>query len=43
VYIADGSLLPNPGGANPSLTLQALAYRVAAGIIASGRRPGAPL
>jgi choline dehydrogenase-like flavoprotein len=29
VYIADGSLLPNPGGANPSLTIQALAYHVA--------------
>jgi choline dehydrogenase-like flavoprotein len=29
VYVADGSLLPNPGGANPSLTLQALAYWVA--------------
>jgi len=26
VYIADGSLLVNPGGANPSLTIQALAY-----------------
>ena len=29
VYIADGSLLVNPGGANPSLTIQALAYWVA--------------
>ncbi len=35
VYVADGSLLPNPGGANPSLTLQALAYRVAGAIIAA--------
>ena len=48
VYIADGSLLPNPGGANPSLTLQALAYRVAEKIISAGRsalprpRPRAP-
>lgn len=33
VYIADGSLLPNPGGANPSLTIQALAYRVAANVL----------
>jgi choline dehydrogenase-like flavoprotein len=32
VYIADGSLLVNPGGANPSLTIQALAYWVAAQI-----------
>jgi choline dehydrogenase-like flavoprotein len=34
VYIADGSLLVNPGGANPSLTIQALAYWVAKHIIA---------
>jgi len=35
VYVADGSLLPNPGGANPSLTLQALAYWVAEKILQS--------
>ena len=29
VYLADGSILPGPGGANPALTIQALAYRVA--------------
>ncbi len=40
VYIADGSLLVNPGGANPSLTIQALAYYVAAGIV---REHGASL
>jgi choline dehydrogenase-like flavoprotein len=33
VYVADGSLLPNPGGANPSLTLQALAYWVSERIV----------
>ena len=33
VYIADGSLLVNPGGANPSLTIQALAYWVAGEIL----------
>lgn len=33
VYVADGSLLPNPGGMNPSLTIQALAYWVSAHII----------
>jgi len=33
VYIADGSLLVNPGGANPSLTIQALAYWVSAAIL----------
>lgn len=35
VYIADGSLLVNPGGANPSLTIQALAYWVSAQILRS--------
>lgn len=33
IYIADGSILPNPGGANPCLTIQALAYWVAEHII----------
>ena len=33
LYIADGSLLVNPGGVNPSLTIQALAYWVSAGIL----------
>jgi choline dehydrogenase-like flavoprotein len=33
VYVADGSLLGNPGGSNPSLTIQALAYWVAANIV----------
>jgi choline dehydrogenase-like flavoprotein len=35
VVIADGSLLVNPGGSNPSLTIQALAYRVASKILRS--------
>jgi choline dehydrogenase-like flavoprotein len=35
VYIADGSLLVNPGGMNPSLTIQALAYWVSAAILRS--------
>jgi choline dehydrogenase-like flavoprotein len=35
VYIADGSLLVNSGGANPSLTIQALAYWVSAAIVRS--------
>ncbi len=33
VYLADGSLLVNPGGSNPSLTIQALAYWVSAHIL----------
>jgi choline dehydrogenase-like flavoprotein len=35
VYIADGSLLPNPGGATPALTIQALAYWVSSQILRS--------
>ena len=35
VYVADGSLLPNPGGANPALTIQALAYWVSSHILRS--------
>ena len=37
VYVADGSLLPNPAGSNPSLTIQALAYWVSDHIVRSGR------
>lgn len=37
VYIADGSLLVNPGGSNPSLTIQALAYYVVAAIVKEHR------
>ena len=33
VYVADGSLIPNPAGMNPSLTIQALAYWVSDHII----------
>lgn len=40
VYAADGSLLPNPGGYNPSLTIQALAYWVSHHIIGGGPRAG---
>lgn len=36
VYVADGSLMPNPGGANPSLTIQALAYWVSAHVLKRG-------
>jgi choline dehydrogenase-like flavoprotein len=39
LYIADGSLLVNSGGSNPSLTIQALAYRVASKIVRDHRRP----
>lgn len=37
LYVMDGSLLPgNVGGANPSLTIAAMAERAVAGIIAAG-------
>jgi choline dehydrogenase-like flavoprotein len=37
VYIADGSIMVNPGGMNPSLTIQALAYWVSAAIVRDHR------
>ncbi len=36
VYIGDGSVHVNNGGFNPALTIQALAYRTAAGILKGG-------
>jgi choline dehydrogenase-like flavoprotein len=38
LYIADGSLLVNSGGSNPSLTIQALAYHVVSKIVHDHRR-----
>ena len=33
----DGSVLPTAGGYNPTLTIQALAWRAADNIVASGQ------
>jgi choline dehydrogenase-like flavoprotein len=37
LYVADGSVFPTSGGYNPTLTIQAMAWRTADRIIASGR------
>jgi len=36
VFVADGALMPYPGGVNPALTIQALAHRVATHLVATG-------
>ncbi|HTD57956.1 MAG TPA: GMC family oxidoreductase, partial [Solirubrobacteraceae bacterium] len=38
LHIADGSVMPGPVGANPSLTIAALADRFADGMIAEDER-----
>jgi cholesterol oxidase len=33
LYVADGSILPGPVGVNPSMTIAALAERIAGGLV----------
>jgi choline dehydrogenase-like flavoprotein len=42
VYLADGSVLPTQGSANPALTIMALAARLADHLAGSGHGPGGP-
>ncbi|HUZ29400.1 MAG TPA: GMC oxidoreductase [Solirubrobacteraceae bacterium] len=37
LYVADASVFPTSGDYNPTLTIQAMAWRTADRIIASGR------
>jgi cholesterol oxidase len=37
LYVADGSVMPGPVGANPSLTIAALAERFAERMVERGR------
>jgi cholesterol oxidase len=37
LYVADGSVMPGPVGANPSLTIAALAERFAQRMVEGGR------
>jgi cholesterol oxidase len=37
LYVADGSVMPGPVGANPSLTIAALAERFARRMVEGGR------
>jgi len=40
LWVADGSVMPGPVGANPSLTIAALAHRFAGEMIREARRMG---
>lgn len=40
LYAIDGSVFPTSGGYNPTLTIEALAWRVAEGIVRSQRFRG---
>lgn len=38
VFVADGAVMPYPGAVNPTLTIQAVAHRIAGHLIAAGKQ-----
>jgi hypothetical protein len=43
LYVVDGSILPSSIGVNPSLTIAALAFRIAENVLAEGKKEYLPL